>query len=132
MEETKALTNGWSADVDRGPDWLLVRLHAPQEGGIQDANLADNLMSLLKNHLVRRMVLELDDIQRLQSGLVGQLVRLHDRVSSEGGVLRICGLSRENRQVLQACQLESRLPPYLDRREAVMGATRRIDAPHAN
>ncbi len=126
------LSNGWSADVDRGPNWLLVRLHAPESKLAEEPELADDLWQLLKQHLVHRMVLELDGIERLQSGLVGQLVSLQDRVSSDGGVLRICGLSDRNREVLQACRLEARLPNYLDRREAVMASSRRIDAAHGN
>lgn len=128
----KELDNGWSADVDRGPDWLLVRLHAPVDGMEQEVGLADDLLTLLKKHLMHRMVVELDDIQRLRSGLVGQLARLHESVSSEGGVLRICGLSDENRRVLQACRLDGRLTPYVDRRDAVMGAALRLDGPHEN
>ena len=118
----KEMENGCSADVDRGPDWLLVRLHAPAGNVAADVGLADDLHLLLKKHLMHRMVLELDDIHRLRSGLVGQLARLHEHVAGEGGVLRICGLSDENRQVWRACRLDSRLPPYVDRREAVMGA----------
>ena len=128
----KELDHGWKADVDRGPNWLLVRLHSPGDGAAAEAGLADDLLLLLKNHLMRRMVLELNDVQRLRSGLLGQLVRLHDSVCNEGGVLRICGLSDENRQVLQACRLDRRLPSYVDRREAVMGAALRLDKSHAN
>jgi anti-anti-sigma factor len=116
----KELTNGWSADVDRGPDWLMVRLHAPRTALSDGDGLADDLWSLLERHLVRRMVLELDDVDRLKSSLVGQLVSLQDRVSHEGGVLRLCGLSDENQQVLRKCCLDSRFPPYHDRREAIM------------
>jgi anti-anti-sigma factor len=116
----KELTGGWSAEVDRGPDWLLVRLHAPHNALSDGDGLAEGLWSLLQHHFVRRMVLELDDVDRLKSSLVGQLVNLQDRVSHEGGVLRLCGLSHENQQVLRACHLDSRFPPYHDRREAVM------------
>jgi anti-anti-sigma regulatory factor len=123
----KALTSGWSADVDRGPDWLMVRLHAPATRAGDGAGLADDLWSLLRGHLVRRMVLELDEIDRLRSGLVGQLVTLQDRVSNDGGVLRVCGLSDENCKVLRTCRLDARFPNYHDRREAIM-APRRISA----
>jgi anti-anti-sigma factor len=121
----KEFKNGWSADVDRGPDWLMVRLHAPRSRSGDGFGLADDLWSLLRGHLVRRMVLELDDIDRMRSGVVGQLVALQQRVSSEGGLLRICGLSDENQDVLRACRLDGRFPNYHDRREAIM-ATRRL------
>jgi anti-anti-sigma factor len=114
------LAHGWGADVDRGPDWLLVRLHAPKRELGEGARLADDLWSLLQGHMVHRMVLELDDIDRLQSTVLGQLVHLHDRVSRDGGVLRLCGLSPASRQVLRACRLESRFPAYNDRRAAIM------------
>jgi anti-anti-sigma factor len=123
----KELTNGWSADVDRGPDWLMVRLHAPAHRGGDGAGLADDLWSLLRGHLVRRMVLEMDDIDCMRSSLVGQLVSLQERVNQDGGVLRVCGLSDANRQVLRTCRLDSRFPNYHDRREAIM-APRRMSA----
>jgi anti-anti-sigma regulatory factor len=128
----KDFINGWSADVDRGPDCLLVRLHAPDHRPAEGTGLADDLWSLMKSHLVRRMVLELDEIDRLQTGVVGQLVRLHDRLDREGGLLRICGLSDQNQQVLQACRLESRLPNYHTRRDALLGGQCRVDPPHQN
>jgi anti-anti-sigma factor len=121
----KELSNGWSADVDRGPDWLMVRLHAPASRAGDGAGLADDLWTLLRGHLVRRIVLELDDVDRLRSSLVGQLVTLQDRVTQDGGVFRVCGLSDDNRNVLRACRLDSRFPDYHNRREAIM-APRRV------
>ncbi len=127
----KELNQGWSADVDRGPDWLLVRLHAPNQELEKDAHLAEGLLSLLKKHLVRRMVLELDDIERLQGDLVDELVDLHDRVNREGGVLRICGLSDESQQALRGGQHNAQFPVYRDRREAVMAPRVRFDKAHS-
>jgi anti-anti-sigma factor len=124
----KELNNGWSADVDRGPDWLMVRLHSPSSRSGNGDGLADDLLSLLRGHLVRRMVLELDDIEPMRSSLVGQLVTLQDRVSKDGGVLRVCGLSDENCRVLRACRLDSRFPNYHDRRDAIMAPRRMCGA----
>jgi anti-anti-sigma regulatory factor len=127
----KAFTNGWCADVERGPDWLMVRLHAPDARPGDGAGLADDLWSLLRGHLVRRMVLELDEIDCLRSSLVGQLVSLQDRVNSDGGMLRVCGLSDQNRQVLRACRLDGRFPNYQDRRDAIMAPRRPLMADSA-
>ncbi len=118
----KDLANGWSADVERGPNWLLVRLHAPCEGTPECPALADGLWSLLQEHLVHRLVLEMDEVNPLHNEVLDQLLCLHERLSTEGGMLRICGLSEENRRLLQARQLDARLPAYNNRREAVLGS----------
>jgi anti-anti-sigma regulatory factor len=68
-------------------------------------------------------VLELDQLGQLNSYLIGQLVRLHKRVSTQGGLMRLSGLSPANRNVLDQCRLSSGLACYDNRTEAVM-ATR--------
>ena len=122
--------NGWSAEVDRGPDWLLVRLHAPAQDVQEDVELADGLLTLTKKHLIRRMVLELDDIGSQDGKIIGALVELNDRVRNEGGTLRICGLSAAGQQELRARSVDAFLPVYRDRREAVMAPRIRIDGAH--
>ena len=66
-------------------------------------------------------MLELDEVELLHSYLVGQLVLLHKRISTHGGVMRVCGLSPGNQQVLHLCRLEGRFPHYEDREHAVLG-----------
>jgi anti-anti-sigma regulatory factor len=127
----KEFTNGWSADVERGPDWLMVRLHSPHTRPSDGAGLAEDLWTLLRGHLVRRMVLELDEIDCLRSSLVGQLVSLQERVNQDGGVLRVCGLSDANCQVLRTCRLDGRFPNYHDRRDAIMAPRRPLMADSA-
>ena len=47
----------WGVDVDRGPDWLFVRLRP----GTQDpGDMADKLWKLADRHFVYRLVLEMD------------------------------------------------------------------------
>lgn len=111
---------GWSLDVDRGPDWIFVRLHDnSSEFGAE--GMAECLWELLEQQFAHRIVLELDDVQHLSSPLIGELVRLSKRVYSHDGMLRICGLSPENFQILRLMRLDGCFPNYDNRTEAVMG-----------
>ncbi len=122
------IAHGWEFDVERGPDWLFVRPRGPAHDPLEmvevDApELADEVWALVEKYFTRRLVLELDQIGHLNSCLIGQLVRLYKRVGTQGGLMRICGLSTANRRVLDLCRLSGRLPCYDNRTEAVM-ATR--------
>jgi anti-anti-sigma factor len=117
-----ATTAGLSFDVDRGPDWIFVRMSPPEETAVETPQLAEAIWALLEQNFVYRVVLELDRIQLLRSYMVGQLIMLAKRVHSHGGVLRICGLSSVNEDVLRCCQLATQLPNYRDRSEAVMAS----------
>ncbi len=115
-----AIVPGCQCDVDRGPDWLLVKLHVPGVLPEESPSLAEGLWELLQRHLTYRLVLELDDVELLNSYLIGQLLRLSGMIGRHDGVLRLCGLSSSNRQVLQTSRLDARLLSYDDRHEAVM------------
>ena len=115
------LAPGWSMDLDRGPDWLFVRLRPPAKGIGAEFDLAETIWEKLDQAFCYRLVLEMDDVPRLQSWIVGQLVLLHKRICSHGGMMRLCGVSNGNQQVLRCCQLEDRFPQYANRTAAVMG-----------
>ncbi|NQU20795.1 MAG: STAS domain-containing protein [Candidatus Nealsonbacteria bacterium] len=116
-----AIAPGWELGVERGPDWLLVKVKSVDEDAVNAPPLADEIWSLLQCHFTYRLVLELDQIHLLNSHLVGQLVSLYKRIREHDGVMRLCGLSDFNRQVLQMCRLDDRFAPCRDRKEAVMG-----------
>jgi anti-anti-sigma factor len=107
-------------EVERGPDWLLIRVQNldPNESEIP---LADHLWGIMRQHFAHRLVLELNEVEVLSSHLIGQLMKLYRQIEEHDGVLRLCGLSPENRKALHACHLDERLLPYEDRQEAVMG-----------
>jgi anti-anti-sigma factor len=108
-------------DVERGPDWVFVRVNPPD--GWDDAPpLADAVWHILEQNFTYRVVLELDQIPLLRSCLIGQLVLLAKRVYNHGGLLRICGLSTHNHEVLSAARLGAILPNYRDRSDAVMAS----------
>jgi anti-anti-sigma factor len=121
-----SVSEGWKLDVERGPDWLFVRLHNPPAIGQEGEPLAEQLWSLLEQHFMYRLVLELDDVQALRSSLIGQLVLLYKRIHQRGGMLRICGLGEAQRQALRSTRLDERFPCYKDREDAVMGDSRII------
>jgi anti-anti-sigma factor len=118
-----ALATGWDIEVDRGPGWLFVRVHEPEGGlvGSGHGDLAEALWELLEQNFARRLVVELDGLSILPSYLVGQLVMLHKRITTKGGIMRLCGLSTQCQQVLRLHRLADRLFPYQNREEAVLG-----------
>jgi len=113
-------TTSWDLKVDRGPNWLFVKLRQPPRNiAGSEVPLADELWNLLQQHFTSRLVLELDEVDRLQSWMMGQLVSLNKRVSTQGGMLRLCGLNKANSEALKASRLDHCLPVFEDRHEAV-------------
>jgi anti-anti-sigma factor len=112
---------GWEMQVERGPGWLFVKIPPPDLEWSDYPSLADQIWSLVERHFVYRLALRLDEIDLLNSYLLGQLVVLQRRVREHGGLLRLCGLSPYNQEVLRLHGLGDRLPIYRDVEEAVMG-----------
>ena len=112
---------GWSTELERGPDWLFVRLRGPDNGDAEGTQLAAQLWDFLQQGLTHRLVLEMDEVAILRSALIGELVRLHKRVTETGGLMRICGLSEDCQDVLRTSRLSARFPVYGSRTDAVMG-----------
>jgi len=104
--------------VDRGPDWLFIRLR-PDLTQLDD--IADRLWALMNQHFIHRVVLEMHEVDFLPSMLMGQLVMLHKRVLQDGGALRLCGLSPECADALHLCRLDQALPHFECREDAVNG-----------
>lgn len=111
----------WTFDVERGPDWLFLKVHAPENGDAEGIPLAAEIWELMQREFARRVVLELDSLNILRSCVIGQLVQLHKRVYNNGGMMRLVGLSDDNYNVLVACRLHERFPHFRTREEAVMG-----------
>lgn len=117
-----ASMSGCDLEVDRGPDWLLVRIRDFQVDPGNPPPLADELWAMAQKHFIYRIVLELDQVKVLNSYLIGQLIQLYRRIREHDGVLRLCGLSPYNRRVLHGCALDDRFPAYENRVEAVLGS----------
>ena len=115
--------DGLELNVDRGPNWLFVKLKAKEDAHHEVPRIADKLWSISSRHFIYRLVLELEDLDKMPSGMMGQLVMLQERLSQCGGALRICGLSPECEVELHNCQLDSALPNHASRAQAVMGGS---------
>src|SRR5262245_48503481 len=111
----------WTTEIDRGPDWLFVRLLPPHHGDTDEIALAEMIWQKLEQCFCYRVVLELDEVTFLRSWMVGELVRLHKRVTTHGGMLRLSGLTSASEAVLRICRLDDRFPAYRNRTDAVMG-----------
>jgi len=115
------LDQGWQLEMERGPDWLFVRLDAASHAAHPPADLAESIWRLLRQHFTNRLVLEMDDLPILCSELIGQMVILHKRIYMDGGLMRVCGLSEGHRLALRSCRISDRFPSYRNREDAVMG-----------
>ena len=113
--------DGLELNVDRGPNWLFVKLRTREAPQGDVPQFAEKLWSISSRHFIYRLVLELEDLEELPSGMMGQLVMLQERLSQCGGALRICGLSPEGEETLQSCQLDTALRNHASRERAVMG-----------
>jgi len=112
----EALQSSLEMEVERGPDWLFVRLR-----GDEFEQVAEQLWDLLDKHFIYRLVLEMDEMKIFRSHLMGQLVMLQKRVLQHGGALRLCGLSAECQAALHFCRLDYALPNFPTRENAIYG-----------
>lgn len=118
---TSTLAPGWKVETSRGPNWLFVKLSGPKQGDSPAGNgLADYLLSILDQHLTYRMVLDVTDLPVLCEGTIGELVRLQNLVGEHEGILRLSGLSQENRQLLRSATIDACLPDYPNVEKAIM------------
>ena len=112
---------GWQLSVERGPAWLIVHLSCTSENAWDSPPLAETLWSLLEQHFSNRLVIECHELPLLHTMLIGQLLMLQKRIAVSGGMLRLCGLSPTNQEVLETCRLHHRFPSFDSRAAAVMG-----------
>src|SRR5437867_4264623 len=108
----RLLGSSWQLQLDRGPNCLLVRLCPELGHGFDESELSERLADLLNQHFTNRLVLEMDQVDLLNSLLLGQLADLSNRVRAQGGMIRLCGLSPFNQSVLHTVRLDRRLPHY--------------------
>ncbi len=113
--------DGLELNVDRGPNWLFVKFRSGDAPRAEVPQIADKLWSISSRHFIYRLVLELEDLEELPSGMMGQLVMLQERLAQCGGALRICGLSPECEETLHGWHMDSALPNHPSREAAVMG-----------
>jgi anti-anti-sigma regulatory factor len=115
------LTPGWTLEMDRGPDWLFIRPVPLSASTGPEIDLAEAIYERMDQQFLNRVVVEMDAVPLLRSWLIGQLVMLHKRIVSRGGLVRLAGMSEDNQRVLEMVHLDDRFPQYPDRGAAVMG-----------
>ena len=112
---------GWTVAVERGPDWLFIKVQIAPDAPGDFTHLAEQIWQVLDQHFIYRVVLELEGRSTISSCLLGQLVLLHKRLHTHGGVLRLCGLTPDQQGVICSSRLEGRFPAYANREQAVWG-----------
>jgi len=114
----------WQLCVERGPNWLFVRI----KGGVVKVSdmppLALVLRSLLEQNLTYRIVLELDRVLIPSGYMVRQLEQRGHWSRDRNGVLRLCGLRARYAKALRRHGLGVHWACYRDRKEAVFGSRR--------
>lgn len=111
----------WSMALERGPDWLFVRLDVPPTGAGEDEALADRVRAAVREHRARRVVLELERVDRLDEPLIGAIADVGDLVRERGGLIRVCGLSAPNLARLRSSRRAGDVPHFDSRAAAVVG-----------
>jgi hypothetical protein len=115
--------DGLEMSVDRGPNWLFVKLRNNQQGPRKATpKIADKLWSISSRHFIYRLVVELDEVEQLPASWVDELTELQQRLAECGGALRLCGMSPKCEETVTS-QCEGSLFNHATRTEAVMGSS---------
>lgn len=117
-EPTNDHTGAWSLAVERGPDWLFVRVENDPTTTGQASSLAEAIWGMIREHHASRVVLELDRVDAIDEPLIGAIAEVGTRVRQEGGLIRACGLSQPNLDRLKLTPATA-VPHFGTRSEAV-------------
>jgi anti-anti-sigma regulatory factor len=115
---------GWRLCVQRGPGCLFVRLLPDANASSALDPLSDRLWALLEQHFTYSLVLEMDGIEVPDSHLLAEIAALADRIEVHEGMLRLCGLSPEGREMLHRCRGGDPVPAYVSRQDALFASYR--------
>lgn len=116
------VVDGLELNVERGPNWLFVKLRNKRKAWAKVPQLADKLWSIASRHFIYRLVVELDELDELPQEWMDELMELQSRLVDCGGALRICGLSPQCEETLHSRQLETTLTNHPSRADAVWGS----------
>lgn len=113
-----AESGGWDIAVDRGPDWLFLRL---ERGGTTGAErpLADRLMQIIRVNHAHRVVVEFDGVDPLDDAILDAIAVVGSQVRDHGGLIRVCGLSAGGARRLESSDQAGDLPHFESRSAAV-------------
>ncbi len=108
-----------SIEVERGPDWLFVRVTGGAVAG--QGELTSSVWETIREHGASRVVLELDHVDAIDEALGGAIGELGTRVRDAGGLIRICGLSGTRLSRLRGMAAAANVPHFETRSDAVGG-----------
>jgi hypothetical protein len=109
-------------EVERGPDWLFVRVAGQAAGPADD--LTTSVWETIREHGASRVILELDRVETVDEALGGVIGELGTRVRDAGGLIRICGLSEPGLSRLRRVAAAASVPHFGSRSDAVGGRGR--------
>ncbi|TWT85829.1 hypothetical protein Pla123a_06360 [Posidoniimonas polymericola] len=113
-------TLGQHCRIDRGPNWLFVRLPDLKSDAATD-HLVDEMWEICSRHFTYRLVVELDDLKKMPKPLTAQLDELRDKLHAQGGSLRLCGANSDCEQTLSGAHFAMPLRSHASRSAAVQG-----------
>ncbi|TWT31019.1 hypothetical protein KOR34_43930 [Posidoniimonas corsicana] len=111
---------GQHCRIDRGPNWLFVRLPKTSAGSPTE-HLVDEMWEICSRHFTYRLVVELDDLQAMPEQLASQLDELRSKLTAQGGALRLCGANTKCEQTLSGSHFALPLKNHANRTAAVQG-----------
>jgi anti-sigma B factor antagonist len=100
-------------ETEQVGDILVVRL--PQRALVDDADirhLGRNLTGLIQESGYRRWVLDLGEVQRMSSVMIGQLLAVARKAQAASGRLALCQVRPEVAEVFTILHLSDILPIY--------------------
>jgi hypothetical protein len=114
--------DGLELNVDRGPNWLFVKLRNKTAPRGTVPHIADKLWAISTRHFIYRLVVEMDELEQLPASWMDELTELQQRLSECGGALRICGMSPECEETASVRPRDSSLTNHPSRVDAVLGS----------
>lgn len=76
---------------------------------LDDSNIAElgqQLLNLVHKRYMIRMVLDFSQVKYLSSAVLRELVKVHKAIQAENGLLKICNLRPQLREVFKITQLD--------------------------
>ncbi len=76
---------------------------------------------ILSNYDVKLLVIDFTGVKQVTSSLLSKLMILQKTLKSEGGELRVCGLSGNVREAFRICKFHKLIPTFKNEGDAVKG-----------
>jgi anti-sigma B factor antagonist len=101
--------------VELRGEFAVVRITGPKIG----LDSRDSLYRLAEAHGRRKLILNLADVRVLTSAPIGMLINLKRKLESAGGILRLCDVDPEIREILRLTSVEELFSFYATEEDAL-------------